>query len=800
MKKICSFISFGIGMCLSTVINAQQLPGEITGLVMSQTNNSIPGVSIVLNDTKTGKTISSTVTNEKGIFKLNASFSPGMYLSVNHTGYVPFKIVTIPDSALVIKLTEQSTQLKEVVINSQRPFLEQQFDRMVVNVDGSSKAGINAADILTKLPGITLINQDQLLLEGKGATITIDGKSTRLSGNDLMRLLNSTNVKNISQIELLYTPSAKYDAQGGGIINIKTLKRTKPGYDAYIGGTAGHGWKYFYNNDLSTGINYRNNNSYIYSSYSYGLGKQSQEVLTNTYLADINQRLRDLTVTANPYHSQNLRLGLDQYLTKNDILGFLFTGYINSNKSSVNTLTGIYQLAGSTQDSTRFSDNYSPRTSKGGNFNINLKLLLDSATQKEITMDADAGLFKFENDNTLNTILRGNNSVSLFPVQIIDQQSNTLSKIFSYKADYSQKLAKGTLEAGFKGSYVNINNRFISVGGIINQALIDNGSNDFIYKEGVIASYLSVKQVWNKLTVQAGLRGEQTITDGNSVTLDSLVKRRYFNLFPNLTLGYKFKNSSLSAAYARRIARPAYNYLNPFTTIRSAYYISQGNPYLRPSFTDSYRLGYNFLSKYSFTVSYASGKNVISDLKYVNDTTKVTTNIKQNLSRFKNIDLYFTYYNKLFKVLTLSYAVGLSRSKYQFSYDNQAIDVSQTTGYTSLDNRLALPKSWWLSVFFYGQTKVTYGNQINRPFSTTGISGGKDILKGKGTLSVSANDIFFTGITRSYASYGNVNYELRSQYDSRNFKLTFNYNFGSTTVKIRRRTSGSAEEQKRNTQ
>ncbi len=313
-----------------------------------------------------------------------------------------------------------------------------------------------------------------------------------------------------------------------------------------------------------------------------------------------------------------------------------------------------------------------------------------------------------------------------------------------------------------------------------------------------MAGYVSTKQTFAKFTIQLGLRAEQTYTNGNSVTVDSIVKRNYLNLFPNVVAGYKLKNSSFSLSYSRRIGRPPYNYLNPFFINNSAYAANQGNPYLKPSFTDNYRLGYNIASKFNFSVTYSNVKDVITDLKLVNDQTKVTTNIKANLANNKNEGFNAGYTDKFFNFLDISYSLGLAYNQYKFDYNNASADIKQLTSYASLDNRFNLPKSWWADVFFYGQTKVTYGNYINLPFSTTSLSGGRKVLNGKGNLSVSFNDIFFTAITRSEAHYGNVDYDLKSKYDSRSVRLNFTYNFGNSKVDVRKRNSGSAEEQRRN--
>ncbi len=403
-------------LLLPVLLFAQQQQ-EVKGNIYTETDNPIAGATIIAFDLKSNKPVSSTTSDSKGNFDIIINYTK-VYLYITHIGYIPYKVNTLGNEALVIKLKLRNQQLSEVVIKAQKPFIEQQFDRMVVNVDGSSKAGMNAVDILKKIPGVTIINQNEIILEGKGVTINIDGKPTHLTGQDLIFLLNSITPTSIGQIEVLYNPSAKFDAQGdGGIINIKTLKRSKPGYNANLSITAGHGWKYFSNNDISAGLNYRKGNNYIFGNYSYGIGKQSQEIQKNTYLTGINQRLLDSTAYATPYHSQNIRLGWDHYLNKNDVIGVLFTGYDSYSSPNITTQTGIYKLNAANKDSSRYSVSTDPRRSIGGNLNVNYKVVIDSAKHQEISMDADGGVFKYNNDNNLNLSAFNEQGIASSPLQ-----------------------------------------------------------------------------------------------------------------------------------------------------------------------------------------------------------------------------------------------------------------------------------------------------------------------------------------------------------------------------------------------
>ncbi|WP_131537743.1 TonB-dependent receptor [Pedobacter nototheniae] len=767
----------------------------INGTVTNVSQLAIVNASIQAYRNAETKPYASTTTDGNGKFSI--AVMPKDRIVVSHLGYLNFGTNAEAGSLLTIVLKQDENNLNEIMIKGAKPLVELQFDRTVVNVDGDAKAGINAMDVIRRIPGLTILNGNDIRFEGKGVTITIDDKPTRLSGNDLVNLLNSTSTRNISRVEALYNPSAKHDAQGeGGILNIKTLKRIKPGYDGSISLTGGHGWKYLTGNNAALSLNYRKLNDYFYLSYSISGGKQYQEIETNTRIRDIGQRLLDSAIYNSPYTSQNLRLGYDHYFNKKSIFGVLLTSYYNASDPTRETSTQLFSALAQS-DSTRKSANLSNRLSKGININLNYKLTLDSARQQEITMDADLGRFDYQDNNFLAMkLLSAGGAIIGQPYSLL-QDGNTLTNIISFKTDYTQKLSKTTLETGIKISHVGIENGFNSIRKNDIGNSFDNGSNDFNYKETVAAGYANMKIELGKLILQPGIRAEYTFTHSYSPTIDSTIKRDYLNLFPNVALGYKIKSHSISGSYSRRIGRPNYSYLNPFSIVRSAYSITQGNPYLLPSFTDNFRLGYSFKGKYTFSLTYRNAQDVITDLSSVNDQSKVTVNTKANLSENQNYGANMAYYNKLFKLWDIGLSIGVSKSRYRFNYQNELVSIAQTSFTYSLDNRFSLKNSWWITAFLYGQTRVTYGNQINLPFSYLNLGAGKNIMKGKASVSLSLNDIYYGSVTRSETRYGNVDYNVYSKYDSRNLRVNFTYNFGNSLVKIRRRTSGSIDEQNR---
>jgi len=790
MKNI--YLLMIVGLCCFTTSAQQNV--TLKGKVLNENQKPIANATICLFST-TDQPILKLNTSESGLFSF-VKPTQKFYMNISCLGFIPFRLNEFAGDSIIITLKSSSVQLNQVTISKTKPFIEQQMDKMVVNVDCNAKAGINAVDILKKIPGVMLKNNEELMVEGKSVSVMIDGKQTRLSGANLMSLLEGTASANISQFEIIYNPSAKYDAAGsGGLINIKTIKREKPGYDANISITGGHGWK-FPNTSTSAGFNYKTRNTNFYGSYSNSFGKQYQEVQTNTYQSDLNQRLQDSSIYKSRYGSNNIRLGFDRSLNKTDVLSVLITGYYNTRNPNYFSDTETYRINQPNPDALTLSNNLNITTGRGLNVNLNYKYVIDVKNQQEITFDADVGIFDYQNHNTNN--ITEINPLNTNQNQIYVQDGLTKSKIYSFKSDYIKKLNKGLFEAGLKISNVNIGNNFISLFNNDMQPPIDMGSNDFLYQETILAAYASQRLALGKFSMLLGLRGEQSFTNGNPITLNDEVKRQYLDLFPNATVGLKLKNSSISLSYSKRIGRPLYNELNPFVMVTSAFTTRSGNPNLSPSYTDNLRLAFTLKSKFTIATSYAYAKDVITDLKTRDAQTQVTNSFKTNLSSYRNVGFNASYSNKFFKILQLNYGLGISNSNYDFLYNAVSENINQTTGYLSLGNNIEISPTLWAEVFFYGQSRVTYGNNVNLPFSTISLSFGKKIFQGKGSLNLNINDIFYTGIARSEANYGNIVYDLKSKYDSRNIRLNFSCRFGNSKIEIKKRSAGSEEEQRRN--
>ena len=211
-------------------------------------------------------------------------------------------------------------------------------------------------------------------------------------------------------------------------------------------------------------------------------------------------------------------------------------------------------------------------------------------------------------------------------------QSNLPStiKIATAKADYSGiAVAKGSLDFGAKSSYVKTNN-IAAFYDVVGTAVTPNYdfSNDFTYQERIHSGYVNYAKDYKKWTVQAGLRLEYTHIDGyqsgNPVVRDSSFVKKYTSLFPTLYVQHRIdtlQNHVVGLSLGRRIDRPDYKDLNPFTYPMDRFTYYGGNPFLQPTFSYNAELSYTFRKKYTTTLLYSYIDNVISETNEQRGTT-----------------------------------------------------------------------------------------------------------------------------------------------------------------------------------
>ncbi|WP_080241029.1 outer membrane beta-barrel protein [Spirosoma rigui] len=716
-----------------------------------------------------------------------------------------------------LAMTDESKNLTEVKVVATKPFIEQQVDRTVVNVENSIvSSGNTALEVLEKAPGVTIDRQnDQIQLKGKsGVIVYIDGKQTYLSQQEVANLLKNTPSDNIATIEIITNPGSKYDAAGNsGIINIKMKKNKNFGTNgSFIVGT-GYGWV----NNLSgarddlpkfnTSLNLNNRSSKVnlFGNYSY-VNRESAQSNELNRVIPFNGRTTyfdQQSFRPNQFVGHSYKGGLDYFINAKSTVGVLVNGFANDWRSGGTNSTLI------SDENRKLTSNPVTQTNMGELLknltgNLNYKYDFDGKG-REWTADADFVRYNGRNFNNLSTVYNGPDGGFTRPKQDVRNNMPSTINIMAFKTDYVHPLAKGAkFEAGLKSSFVNADNN--SVFDTLQQEsrlwLFDaSRSNQFKYDENINAAYVNYAgTLGKKLKVQAGFRAEHTHSVGMSVTLNQRVERNYLNLFPTLFLSRQLDtNNVLNLSYSRRIDRPDYQNLNPFVFFLDPYTYQQGNPFLRPQYTNSLEMTHVFKSTVSTTLGYSRTTDFINqETPRQIASQNITYVTPENLGHLDNVNLTVSFPVTVTKWWRMQNNVSTYYTHYQTFYSGTPYEVKLVAYNLYTSNNFTMSKTLSAEFSAWYNSASQYGFYKASPMGAFSLGLQKKLMADKANLKLNISDPFWLNQFNGRAVVQDINFRVRSRWESRRINLTFTYRFGNQNVKgARQRNSATSAEQNR---
>jgi hypothetical protein len=804
-----------VAMLLSaSFVHAQntKLPiasGKVSGSVLDEKNAPFPFVNVLLLHAADSTLSKGLSADETGKFLFD-QIEKGKYLTlVSMVGYQKAysKVFTVNNdetSLPAISLETDIKSLNEVTVVAKKPFIEQQIDRTVVNVENSIvSAGATALEILERAPGVTVDQQnDQLKLRGKeGVIVQIDGKQTFLSQQELMTLLRNTPSDNIEKIELITNPSAKYDAAGNsGIINIKMKRNKSYGTNGNI--NIGAAYARYGRANINGTLNHRAGkiSSFISAGTFYNKGFNNNSIYRKIPFEDKVTIFDQKTERVNESQYHNLRAGVDYFATDKSTFGFLVSGFHNDWSNPFGqTNTKILNEDLSLQRTFR-TDVYNGLKMNNFSTNLNFKHQFDSKG-KELTFDVDYVKYKGRNKSDLDTrYFKPSGDQDGNPEKVRNDMPSEIN-IGVAKLDYTQPLWKGKFETGLKASYVSSDNNMIFETMLDDWTPDPSRTNQFKYTENVNAAYVNYAgQISKKLKYQLGLRGEHTHSVGNSVTLNQKRDRNYINLFPSIFLSRQLDtNNVLNLSYSRRIDRPNYQSLNPFEFYLDPYTFQKGNPNLRPQYTHSFQLVHVYKNLFNTTLAYSRIKDMIaSELPQQIPSENKTFVTSDNLDNQDNISLTVSVPIPVKKWWTLQTNFTGVYNHYNSIYLEERLEIKQASWNMYANNQFTLPKNWSAEISGWYNSRAFYGLYAAKPMGMLNAGIQKKILNKKGTVRLNVNDIFWTNRFRGRALYKDIDFLVRTEWPSRQYRISFTYSFGNQNVKgARQRKTGSDDLQKR---
>ncbi|HMI02372.1 MAG TPA: outer membrane beta-barrel protein [Pedobacter sp.] len=698
--------------------------------------------------------------------------------------------------------------LKEVNINTRKKMIERKIDRTIVNVSAFvTAAGTDAMDLLGRLPGLRVTDDGNINLMGKGATIYVDGKPTYLSGTDLAAYLRSLPTDLLDKIELMPNPPAKYDVAGsGGVINIITKKNKQPGYNAAISANAGMGVYRKANGSLN--MSYRVGKLNLFANAGAGSPKdfENASAIRRFLNADgsaaaILDQESEISYTRN---TGNVKLGADYYVNKKTTVGLIW----NANRNSVRERgdnrnlmrNSAYQL-----DSVIFSANDANNKFRNNLFNFNVVHLLD-AMGTELSMDLDYGKYHTQIDQVFGNRTYSAQDVLLNRARIRGALPREIN-IYSAKADFSLPFKNGIkLNTGLKLSRVSTDNRAdYFTGEEVSELPDDNRSNSFLYKETIAAAYLEGYREFGKFGMKAGLRAEQTHSDGhqlgNALATDSSFSKIYLNVFPTLFVSFKPDSTNRNQfffSYGRRIGRPGYDKLNPFLALVQRYNQIAGNPFLSPDFTNTFEFTHVFKEQLNTILYYSDLSNISSQV--IRPVGDVYVTRPENTGSLQIAGTMVTYNRNVFKWWNADFSVNTERIHMDVLLGGKRVDTVYFAHSFNWFNRFTLSKSCTAELVMNWGGRSFSGQNTTRGIAALRAGIKQQLFKGNASLGLSGSDLFYSVRTQgNILNVAGSDASYRNRRDSRTVMLSFSYKISRNAKdnKRLRDRNGARDEQNR---
>ena len=789
-------------------VNAQQGKAneiKVSGKVVDAASKmALEYATIVIKNTKTNK-ISGGITDAEG--KFDIATPKGTYeISIEFISFkpkkYPAKSITSDLNLGTIQLSEDLKALDEVVIVAEKTTVDIRLDKKVFNIgkDLSIRGG-NASDVLGNVPSVQVDVEGSVSLRGnENVTILIDGRPSALVGLNGAEALRQIPAEAIEKVEVITSPSARYDAEGtAGILNIILRKNKLTGFNGSLQLDLGYPTRVgtaFNANWRTKKWNLFTNTGFRYNE-TPGNSLSESDFLTSSAQNDrvIEDRKFDRLG-----RSIFTSFGAEYYLTKNSsIIGnIVFNG---GNDDDVNT-----------NDIDRFDANGNIneatfRTESEGEDEERIQYTLDYVNNfddkgKRLSINLQ---YSTEVEDILNNITELDSQANVLnDVELVEEDQNEDRALL--QIDYVNPVGENIqYEAGYRGNYRDIFNSFF----LAERQVFPNGplvpdtglNNSFNYEEFVNAAYFQYGQKFDNIFLLAGLRYEYTSIELVQKTSTTKDERSYGNLFPTVNLGYEFKDGeNITLGYNRRIRRPRGRSLNPFPSRSSEANIYTGNVELNPVITDALDLGY--LKRWNkFTLSTSLYYNISNDNweRIQEDTGEITDNgdpitrrFPINLSTAERLGFEFTLNYKPFKAWNINSDFNLYRVTSDGDYTNpntnvtQSFDFENTSYFIRINQKITLPGKTDLQINTNYRGPSQNAQTKSKGVFSMNIAASKDLFDEKASLSVNFSDVFNSRISRRTTNIpGFLDQYSEFQWREPQFRVSLVYRFNQKKKRFR---------------
>ena len=775
----------------SIIMSGQQNKIIVIGNIVDQDTN-IPLEYATVSIFKSGDSIVKYggVSDSKGKFEIEVT--KGLYdFKIEYISFneklINGILVSKETNLGIIKMSINENLLDEVEVIGEKTEVEIKLDKTVYNIGKDlTLRGSSVSDVLDNLPSVAVDIDGNVSLRGnQSVTILINGKPSGLVGissNDALKQFPSESVE---KVEIITSPSARYDAEGtAGIINIVLRKNKLKGLNGSLSSNIGDPKSY----GLSGNINYRTKKINLFTNTGYSLRSYENPSFSDTeyFTSGLqNNFLNENGTRDSERDSYYQNTGIEYFFTEKTsfIVSFL-TRDSDSEQITFNNINQNFQgekksskrneNENETDDSKELSINFSHEFNNKGNITIDF--------QKEKSEELESSLIS--NTQSIPNFIK-------YPSEKVKTDENQEREL--YKIDYVLPFNDdGQFEMGYRRSNTYINTDYLVEDENSNGEFIKNTnlSNNLFYNEKVNAYYSQYGNKKNKISYLIGLRFEESKTVVKQLETSSESIKKYNDFFPTINLAYELnENETITLGYNRRISRPRSYFLNPFPSRSSETSFFQGNPYLNPSYSNGIDLGYlKRLKKTTLNGSiYYKKSNEI--FQFINEATGNSVLVNEilvpvirrgpiNLSTQKEIGIEFNTNYSHSRNWRIGGNINFYQSEVIGDYKGIVYDSKNLVWTGRLNNYLKLFSSvdWQTRLSYRGPRKNAISKTKASISTNTAFS--KDILNEKITLTFQVNDIFdtqkwrFETISETFKTYSEQSWR-----GGRSFSLNLIYRF-----------------------
>ncbi|HSP83058.1 MAG TPA: outer membrane beta-barrel family protein [Gillisia sp.] len=776
---------------------------SIKGIVKDQSSNPVVFANVVLLNSQDSTTVyRGAVSNEEGEYTFENIAQNEYLLSISFVGFQNFlkKVEINGDENLgTIVLEEEASGLQEITINAKKPKISRSIDRIIFDVENSTLSNGNSWDILKKTPGV-IVTQNQLLVRNNVVAVYINDKKVHLSSSELQALLESYSAANIKSIEVITNPPARYEAEGGAILNIITSTNLTPGYKGNINGnyTQAIYTKY----QFGTSHYFKSEKLNVFANYSISPRKEFKNDdshinfmspngdIFSRWTTDFNRTTTSLAHNAN--------LNLDYNIDARNSLSFSANAMLSPNKKFDNTVETHIRNAQFQLDSSFVTRSGLVNDEE----NIALNLNYTHKLKKEgAQVSSTVHYTNFGQDRTQDVF-----STYFSPQQEVLNRISFMTDaaqnidIFTAQVDYETPLGSTSFELGAKASFID------SESGIDYYNTPNNAreyiaalSDNFLYDEKIYAGYTSITKEWEKWAIKGGLRAEYTDILGVSNSMGEVNTQDYFELFPTAYFQHTLNEDHvLTFDYARRIARPRYESLNPFRYFLNENNFNTGNPDLKAAITNNFNLNYTLKGQYFFDLYYQDNGITPSILAFQDNENLNIRSIGANLVNSKAYGLDISHSRSITKFWYAQLFTSLFHDENTFlaveSGDREVTnEVNGIQAYIYNVFTLSKDGTFEGNLFLMHVSDYIAGSYQLDPMTTFSIGFRKTLWDNRAELTLNIEDIINTTNSRLVSRYLNQDNSFLAQEETRYVRVGFKYNFGNFRLSDNQRKIEAAE-------